>query len=68
MKVVELLRARPKTQGIPILVHTGSQLSDSEKERLASQVEAISSKAEPSTLLANLERLEFLHPRTLRTG
>ncbi len=56
-QVVENLRARPETKSIPILIHTGSVLSEPERQHLAAHVQSITSKAEPQSLLAKLEHL-----------
>jgi PAS domain S-box-containing protein len=58
IQVVENLRARPETKSIPILIHTGTALSEPERQRLATQVQSITSKAEPQSLLTQLEHLD----------
>ena len=58
IQVVENLRARPETQSIPILIHTGTVLSEPERQRLAAHVQSITSKAEPQSLLTKLEHLD----------
>jgi CheY-like chemotaxis protein len=58
IQVVENLRARAETQSIPILIHTGTVLSEPERQRLAGQVQSITSKAEPASLLTKLEHLD----------
>jgi PAS domain S-box-containing protein len=58
IQVVESLRARPDTKSIPILIHTGTALSEPERQRLAAHVQSITSKAEPQSLLTKLEHLE----------
>ncbi len=58
IQVVENLRACPETKGIPILIHTGTVLSEPERQRLAAQVQSITSKAEPASLLTKLEHLD----------
>jgi PAS domain S-box-containing protein len=58
IQVVEDLRARPETKSIPILIHTGTVLSEPERQRLAAQVQSITSKAEPQSLLTQLEHLD----------
>jgi CheY-like chemotaxis protein len=58
IQVVEDLRARPETKSIPILIHTGTVLSEPERQRLAAQVQSITSKAEPASLLTKLEHLD----------
>jgi PAS domain S-box-containing protein len=57
-KVVEQLRAHPRTKDIPILIQTGTVLNEEERQRLAGHVQAITSKTERGSLLAELERLE----------
>jgi hypothetical protein len=52
------LRARAETQSIPILIHTGTVLSEPERQHLAGQVQSITSKAEPQSLLTQLEHLD----------
>jgi len=68
LQVVEQLRARPETQSIPILIHTGTALTEQERQRLATHVQSITSKTEPAALLANLERLEDSPPEPIGTG
>jgi CheY-like chemotaxis protein len=58
IQVVENLRARPETQSIPILIHTGTVLSEPERQHLAAHVQSITSKAEPASLLTKLEHLD----------
>jgi CheY-like chemotaxis protein len=57
-KMVEQLRADARTRSTPILIHTGIGLDGPERQRLASQVQAITFKTEQETLFAELERLE----------
>jgi PAS domain S-box-containing protein len=57
-KVVEQLRANPRTKGIPILIQTGTVLNEAERQRLAGHVQAITYKTERGSLLAELERLD----------
>jgi PAS domain S-box-containing protein len=68
LQVVEQLRARPETQSIPILIHTGTALTEQERQRLATHVQSITTKTEPAALLANLERLEDSPPEPIGTG
>jgi PAS domain S-box-containing protein len=56
-QVVEQLRGHPRTKEIPILIQTGAALNEDERQRLARHVQAITSKAEPETLFAELARL-----------
>jgi CheY-like chemotaxis protein len=58
IQVVEDLRARPETHNIPILIHTGTVLSEPMRQRLAAQVQSITSKTEPQILLTKLEHLD----------
>src|ERR1035437_479472 len=58
IQVVETLRARPETKSIPILIHTGTALSEPERQHLAAHVQSITSKAEPASLLTKLEHLD----------
>jgi PAS domain S-box-containing protein len=67
-KVVEQLRAHSCTKNIPILIHTGIVLNEEERQRLAGQVQAITSKTEPGGLLTELERLGALSNEALETG
>ena len=55
-KVVEQLRAHPRTKNIPILINTGTVLNEEERQRLAGHVQSITSKTERESLLAELER------------
>jgi CheY-like chemotaxis protein len=57
-EVVGQFRANPDTQGIPILVHTGTVLNEEQRQSLASQVQSITAKPDSKGLLADLERLE----------
>jgi PAS domain S-box-containing protein len=57
-KVVEQLRTHPRTKDIPILIQTGTVLNEEERQRLAGHVQAITSKTERGSLLAELERLD----------
>ena len=66
IQVVEQLRARPETKGIPILVHTGTALNERERQHLATHVQSITSKAAPQSLFADLQRLEDLPAETVR--
>jgi PAS domain S-box-containing protein len=58
IQVVENLSARPETQSIPIFIHTGTVLSEPDRQRLAAQVQSITSKTEPQSLLTKLEHLD----------
>jgi len=66
LQVVEQLRAHPDTRRIPILIHTGTALSEPERQHLASQVQSITSKTAPQSLLADLDRLEDLPAEAVR--
>jgi CheY-like chemotaxis protein len=61
IQVVEKLRACPETKNIPILIHTGTILSEPERQQLAAQVQSITSKTEPASLLTKLEHLDDAH-------
>jgi CheY-like chemotaxis protein len=58
VEVVQQLRADPSTRSIPILIHTGSALTEEERQRLAGDVQAVTSKTDHRGLLAELDRLE----------
>jgi CheY-like chemotaxis protein len=65
-QVVEQLRARTETKHIPILIHTGTDLTEPERQHLATQVHSITSKAAPQSLFADLDRLEDEPTETVR--
>ena len=67
-KVVELLRAHPRTKDIPIMIQTGTVLNEEERQRLAGHVQAITSKTERGSLLAELERLDSTNGEAVMTG
>jgi PAS domain S-box-containing protein len=67
-QVVEHLRADPRTQKIPIIINTGTVLSEEERQRLAGHVQSITSKTERETLLSELERLGALGDEAAATG
>ena len=67
-KVVEQLRAHPRTKNIPILINTGIVLNEEERQRLAGHVQAIISKTEPGSLLAELELLDAMSGEAVITG
>jgi CheY-like chemotaxis protein len=67
-KVVEQLRTHPHTKNIPILINTGIVLNEEERQRLAGHVQAITSKTEPGSLLAELERLDAMSGEAVITG
>jgi len=67
-KVVEQLRANPRTKDIPILIQTGIVLNEEERQRLAGHVQAITYKTERGSLLAELERLEATSADAAMTG
>jgi len=66
-KVVEQLRAQLRTKDIPILIQTGTVLSEEERQRLAGHVQAITSKTERGSLLAELGRLDTVRAEALLT-
>jgi CheY-like chemotaxis protein len=66
IEVVESLRARPETKSIPILIHTGAALSEPERQSLATQVQSITSKAEPQSLFIKLEHLDKVPAEVVR--
>ena len=68
IQIVEQLRAHPRTKNIPILVYTGTVLHEEERQRLAGHVQSITSKAEPRSLLAELERLDPMSAEAVTTG
>jgi CheY-like chemotaxis protein len=67
-KVVEQLRAHPRTKNIPILINTGTVLNEAERQRLAGHVQAITSKTERASLLTELERLSALSDEAVENG
>ena len=67
-RVVEQLRAHPRTKNIPILINTGTVLNEEERQRLAGHVQAITSKTERGSLLTELERLSALSDEAVETG
>jgi CheY-like chemotaxis protein len=67
-KVVEQLRAHPRTKDIPILIQTGTVLNEEERQRLAGHVQAITYKTERGSLLAELERLDATSAEDVITG
>jgi CheY-like chemotaxis protein len=67
-KVVEQLRAHPRTKDIPILIQTGTILNEEERQRLAGHVQAITSKTERGSLLAELERLDAVSAEAVMIG
>ena len=68
VQIVEQLRAHPRTKNIPILINTGTVLNEEERQRLAGHVQAITSKAERGSLLAELERLGALSDKAVAAG
>jgi len=65
-KVVEQLRAHPRTKNIPILINTGTVLNEADHQHLARQVQSITSKTEREMLLAELDRLGALSDEPVR--
>ena len=65
MEVIEQVRTHPDTKHIPIFIHTGMLLNERERQHLAAQVQSITSKAEPQSLFADLDRLEDLPAETV---
>ena len=57
-KVVEQLRAHPRTKDIPILIQTGTVLNEEERQRLAGHVQAITYKTEGEACLPNWNGLD----------
>jgi PAS domain S-box-containing protein len=57
-QIVEELRAHSRTQGIPILIHTGVLLEEEQRQTLAAQVQSITFKSEQDLLFAELEKWE----------
>ncbi len=68
IQVVEQLRAHASTKNIPILINTGIVLNEQERQRLAGHVQAITSKTEQGSLLAELERLDATSPKAVIPG
>ena len=67
IQVVGQLRAHPRTKNIPILINTGMVLKEEERQRLAADVQAITSKMEPGSLLTELQRLGALSDEAVET-
>jgi CheY-like chemotaxis protein len=67
-EIVERLRAQPQTRSVPILIQTGTLLNEEERQRLAVQVQSITSKMEPDKLFADVERFEESAAETVGTG
>ena len=63
-QVIERLRANPETKKIPVVIHTGVALTHDERQRLAHQVQSITCKTEPRTLLEAVDRVEALNGET----
>jgi CheY-like chemotaxis protein len=68
VQIVEQLRAHPRTKNIPILINTGTELNEKERQRLAGQVQAITYKTESESLLTELDRLGVLSDEAAGTG
>jgi PAS domain S-box-containing protein len=68
MQVVEQLRAHPRTKHIPILINTGTVLTEAERQQLAGQVQSITAKTERDHFLAELERLGTLNAAPVEMG
>jgi CheY-like chemotaxis protein len=68
IQIVEQLRAHPRTKNIPILINTGTVLSEEDRQRLAGHVQSITSKTERESLLTELERLGALSDEAVATG
>ncbi len=68
LQIVEQLRALPRTKHIPILINTGMALNESERQRLAGQVQSITAKTECANLLGELERLRAQNHETAATA
>ena len=68
IQVVEQLRAHPRTKNIPILINTGTALTEEERQRLAGHVQSITSKTESKSLLTELERLGALSDEAAGPG
>ena len=66
-KVVEQLRAHPRTKDIPILIQTGTVLNEKERQLLAQHVQGITSKTERGSLLAELGRLDAVNAEIVLT-
>jgi PAS domain S-box-containing protein len=55
-KVLELLRADPKTSSLPVLVHTGMAINSGDRAKLKG-VRAITSKLNPAGLVSEIEQV-----------
>lgn len=64
LQLIAQLQAQPATQRIPILIHTGTVLSDEIRQRLGPMVRSITCKTETEGLLASLDRLDELSAAT----
>jgi CheY-like chemotaxis protein len=67
-EVVEQLRAHPRTKDIPILINTGTVLDEKERQHLAGHIQAIASKTDRQSLLAELVRLDAMNAAVVTTG
>jgi len=67
-EVVEQLRAHPSTKDIPILINTGTVLDEKERQHLAGHIQAIASKTDRQSLLAELVRLDAMNAAVVTTG
>ncbi len=62
--VVQQLRAHPEAREIPIIIHTGKDLTPADRRQLNSHVQAVSSKSSgKEQLLGQLERLGRIRKR-----
>jgi signal transduction histidine kinase len=68
IQIVEQLRAHPRTRNIPILINTGMLLDKQQRQRLEGQVQAITSKMQNGSLLAELGRLSALSDQAVAAG
>jgi CheY-like chemotaxis protein len=66
-QIVEELRAHSRTQGIPILIHTGVLLEEEQRQTLAAQVQSITFKSEQDLLFAELEKWETAANQSVET-
>jgi PAS domain S-box-containing protein len=58
IQIVERLRANDRTRHIPVLIHTGTAITETERHRLATQVQSIIAKPCTDQLIKHIEQLD----------